>query len=105
METGTDALDKMASQGLMANMILYLTEQYHMEMATASNVLFFWSSACSFTPVIGAIIADSYLGRFHTIGFGSLIYLLVIFIFKFYKIIESDGVPIFANYVCDHMSR
>ncbi|KAL8474773.1 hypothetical protein ACS0TY_031273 [Phlomoides rotata] len=60
----------------MANMILYLTEQYHMEMATTSNVLFFWSSACSFTPVIGAIVADSYLGRCHTIGFGSLIYLL-----------------------------
>lgn len=78
--TGNDALEKMATYGLMANMILYLMEQYHMEMATASNILFSWSAATNLAPLLGAVIADSYLGRFYTIGFGSVIYLMVIFI-------------------------
>ncbi|KAL8522049.1 hypothetical protein ACS0TY_012265 [Phlomoides rotata] len=73
---GNDAVEKMATFALIANMILYLMEQYHMEMATASNILFLWSSATNLAPVVGAFIADSYSGRFYTIGFGSVIYLL-----------------------------
>lgn len=73
-------MEKMATFALIANMILYLMEQYHMEMATASNILFLWSSATNLTPILGAFIADSYMGRFYTIGFGSVTYLLVIFI-------------------------
>ncbi|KAK6161851.1 hypothetical protein DH2020_001692 [Rehmannia glutinosa] len=76
---GNDALEKMATFGIMANMILYLTEQYHMEMATASNILFSWTAATNLTPVIGAVIADSYLGRFYTIGIGSVIYIMVLY--------------------------
>ncbi|KAL0288576.1 UNVERIFIED_CONTAM: protein NRT1/ PTR FAMILY 1.2, partial [Sesamum angustifolium] len=34
-----------------------------MEMATASNILFLWTAANNFMPVLGAAIADSYLGR------------------------------------------
>ncbi|KAL0302280.1 UNVERIFIED_CONTAM: protein NRT1/ PTR FAMILY 1.2 [Sesamum angustifolium] len=57
-----DALEKMATFGVMANMILYLVNEYHMEMATASNILFLWTAANNFMPVLGAAIADSYLG-------------------------------------------
>lgn len=67
----------MATFGLSPNMTLYLMNEYHMEMTSASNVLFMWSAATNFMPVIGAVIADSYLGRFHTIGFGSIICLMV----------------------------
>ncbi|KAK4388844.1 protein NRT1/ PTR FAMILY 1.2 [Sesamum angolense] len=71
-----DALEKMATFGVMANMILYLVNEYHMEMATASNILFLWTAANNFMPVLGAAIADSYLGRFCTIGFGSIAYVM-----------------------------
>ncbi|KAL0323830.1 UNVERIFIED_CONTAM: protein NRT1/ PTR FAMILY 1.2 [Sesamum calycinum] len=60
----------------MANMILYLVNEYHMEMATASNILFLWTAANNFMPVLGAAIADSYLGRFCTIGLGSIAYMM-----------------------------
>lgn len=76
-----EAFEKMATFGLMTNMILYLMKQYNMEMTVASNVLFFWSSATNFMPLVGAIIADSFLGRFYTIGIGSVICLVVIYFF------------------------
>lgn len=69
-------LEKVASFGLTPNMTLYLMGQYHMEMTTASNILFYWSAATNFLPILGAIIADSYVGRFHMIGFGSVVSLL-----------------------------
>lgn len=69
-------LEKVASFGLTPNMTLYLMRQYHMEMTAASNVLFYWSATTNFLPILGAIIADSYVGRFHMIGFGSVVSLL-----------------------------
>lgn len=71
-------MEKLATFGLMSNMTLYLIKQYHMEIRTASNLLFFWSATTTSMPLAGALIADSFLGRFHTIGFGSLICLLVV---------------------------
>lgn len=67
----------MATFGLSPNMTLYLINEYHMQMTTAANVLFMWSAATNFMPLIGAVVADSYLGRFHTIGFGSIVCLMV----------------------------
>ncbi|KAK4419969.1 protein NRT1/ PTR FAMILY 1.2 [Sesamum alatum] len=73
---GNDALEKMATYGVTTNMILYLVNEYHMEMTTASNILFLWTAANNSMPIIGAGIADSYLGRFYTIGLGSIVYLM-----------------------------
>lgn len=67
----------MATYGMMPNMILYLMNEYHMGMSTASTVLFLWSAATNITPLLGAIVADSFLGRFYTIGVGSIICLMV----------------------------
>ncbi|XP_057775927.1 protein NRT1/ PTR FAMILY 1.2-like isoform X2 [Salvia miltiorrhiza] len=73
---GNEALERMATFGLSPNMTLYLINEYHMQMTTAANVLFMWSAATNFMPIVGAVIADSYLGRFHTIGFGSIVCLV-----------------------------
>ncbi|XP_073055373.1 protein NRT1/ PTR FAMILY 1.2-like [Primulina eburnea] len=70
---GAEGLEKMATFGLSPNMTLYLMGNYHMGMTTASNVLFLWSSATNFMPIIWAIIADSFLGQFYAIGFGTII--------------------------------
>ncbi|CAN1161960.1 Protein NRT1/ PTR FAMILY 1.2 [Linum perenne] len=72
----TDAFEKVATFGLMPNMILYLTREYGMENVQGANVLFMWSAATNFTPVLGAFLADSYVGRFRMIAFGSIFSLL-----------------------------
>ncbi|KAK2979545.1 hypothetical protein RJ640_013562 [Escallonia rubra] len=73
-----EAFEKVASFGLMPNMIIYLMSEYHLDMATGSNVLFLWSAATNFLPVLGAFLADSLLGRFKLIGFGSIVSLLLL---------------------------
>ena len=71
------AFEKMASFGILPSMILYLTRHYGMEAAAATNVILLWSAATSFTPIVGAFLADSYFGRYPTIVFGSLLSSLV----------------------------
>ncbi|XP_016459445.1 protein NRT1/ PTR FAMILY 1.2-like [Nicotiana tabacum] len=67
-----EALEKVASYGLLPNMTFYLMKDYRMEVTTAQNLLFFWSAATNFLPLVGAFVADSYLGRFLAIGLGSI---------------------------------
>lgn len=74
---GSEAFDQMASYGILPNMVLYLTREYGMEVAKASNVILLWSAATNFTPIVGAFLADSYVGRYPTIAFGSVVKLFV----------------------------
>lgn len=67
-----ESLEKVASYGLLPNMIMYLMTDYKMSLARGTNLLFFWSAATNFMPIVGAFVADSFLGRFLTIGFGSI---------------------------------
>ena len=83
-----EAFEKLASVGLMPNMILYLTREYGMQTAEATNFLLLWSAATNFTPLIGALLADSYVGRYSMIAFGSIASLLVIF-FLFFSLEHS----------------
>ncbi|XP_058777179.1 protein NRT1/ PTR FAMILY 1.2-like [Vicia villosa] len=59
----------MASLG--PNMITYLMGSYRLHLGTATQILLLSSAANNFTPVVGAFIADSYLGRFLGVGLGS----------------------------------
>lgn len=76
-----ESFEKVASYGLLPNMILYLMKDYNLGFAKGNNVLFFWSAATNFMPLLGAFLADSYLGRFLTIGFGSIASFLVTLFF------------------------
>ncbi|KAL9232095.1 hypothetical protein vseg_007240 [Gypsophila vaccaria] len=71
-----ESFEKVASVGLMPNMIIYLMSEYKMSVGSAQNLLYFWNAALNFLPIFGAVLADSFLGRFLTIGFGSIITLL-----------------------------
>ncbi|XP_020217230.2 protein NRT1/ PTR FAMILY 1.2 [Cajanus cajan] len=71
-----EAFERLASLGLMPNMILYLTREYGMQTAEATNFLLLWSAASNFTPFIGAVLSDSYVGRYSMIAFGSMASLL-----------------------------
>ncbi|CAL5351702.1 unnamed protein product [Camellia sinensis] len=66
--------DRFGSSGSHANMITYLTKELNMPMVAAANTLSNFVATASLTPIIGALIADSFAGRFWTIIAGSLIY-------------------------------
>ncbi|RDX92147.1 Protein NRT1/ PTR FAMILY 1.2, partial [Mucuna pruriens] len=69
----SQAFEKTASLGIVSNLILYLTRDYGMEVAVATNVILLWSAATNSTPIIGAFLADCYVGRYSTVAFGSVL--------------------------------
>ncbi|KAE8677824.1 hypothetical protein F3Y22_tig00111495pilonHSYRG00057 [Hibiscus syriacus] len=69
----TEAFQRVATTGITPNLIVYLTREFGMETAKAANIIFFWSAATNFTPIIGAFLADSYLGKYWMIGLGSMV--------------------------------
>ncbi|XP_048427824.1 protein NRT1/ PTR FAMILY 3.1-like [Pyrus x bretschneideri] len=66
--------EKLAVVGFGANMISYLTTQLHMPLTKAANTLTNVAGTASLTPLLGAFIADAYVGRFWTITVASVIY-------------------------------
>ncbi|KAL2534935.1 Protein NRT1/PTR FAMILY 3.1 [Abeliophyllum distichum] len=68
--------DRFAGAGFHANMITYLTQVLNLPLVKASNTLTNFGGTSSFTPLIGAFIADSFAGRYWTIIVASIIYVL-----------------------------
>ncbi|MED6192194.1 hypothetical protein PIB30_007722 [Stylosanthes scabra] len=62
--------------GFDGNLITYLTQVMNMPLVSASNILTVVDGTSSFTPLIGALIAESFIGQYWTITFASIIYLL-----------------------------
>ncbi|XP_062174179.1 protein NRT1/ PTR FAMILY 3.1-like [Alnus glutinosa] len=71
---GNEICDRFATTGFHANMITYLTQELNLPLVKASNTLTNFSGTASLTPLIGALIADSFAGRFWTIIAASIIY-------------------------------
>uniref|UniRef100_A0A0A0LPT0 Uncharacterized protein n=1 Tax=Cucumis sativus TaxID=3659 RepID=A0A0A0LPT0_CUCSA len=92
------ALEKLASMGLSPSMILYLTEVYGMKSVQASSVIFLWTAATYFTPIICAFLADSYFGRFMMIVAGSIFSCLGMFVLWLTAMIPQ------ARPFCDEIS-
>ena len=92
LSTGNEVCDKLGAIGLLFSMILYLTEEFHLDQVVALNILTISSGTCYLTPIIGGYIADAYLGRYVTLLISSFINLMVIptiltvFWHKFYGI-------------------
>ena len=74
---GNDTLERLATFGLLANFMVYLTREVHLDQVSASNVIYIWYGVTNFAPLLGAFVSDAYVGRFRTIAFGSFSLLLV----------------------------
>ncbi|KAJ4840240.1 hypothetical protein Tsubulata_033899 [Turnera subulata] len=68
---GNETFERFATIGLLANFMVYLMREYHMEQASAANILNIWQGVTNFAPLLGAFICDTYVGRFKTIAFAS----------------------------------
>ncbi|XP_059660642.1 protein NRT1/ PTR FAMILY 2.7-like [Cornus florida] len=66
----------LASGGVMANLIVYLIGEFNVKSIDAAQIYNVVHGCTSLFPVIGAIIADSFLGCFSVISFSSFISLL-----------------------------
>ncbi|CAN8317586.1 unnamed protein product [Cochlearia groenlandica] len=73
---GYEAFERMAFYGIASNLVNYLTTRLHEDTISSVRNVNNWSGAVWITPIAGAYIADSYVGRFWTFTASSLIYVL-----------------------------
>jgi solute carrier family 15 (peptide/histidine transporter), member 3/4 len=74
---GCELIERMSYFGISSNLVLYLTRKLHEGTVKSSNNVTNWAGTVKILPVIGAYIADAYLGRYWTFVVSTGIYFLV----------------------------
>lgn len=77
LSLGNEFCERLAYYGMSSNLVTYFKERLGQHNSTAANNTLNWSGTCYITPLIGAFLADSYLGRYRTIAIFSTIYVTV----------------------------
>ncbi|XP_024963434.1 protein NRT1/ PTR FAMILY 8.3-like [Cynara cardunculus var. scolymus] len=73
---GNECCERLAYYGIATNLVSYLTKKLHQGNASAARNVTTWQGTCYLTPLIGAVLADAYWGRYWTIAIFSTIYFI-----------------------------
>lgn len=93
---GNETFERLATFGLLANFMVYLLNEFHLDQVYATNVLNIWSGTTNFAPLVGAFISDACVGRFRTIAFASFASLLVRVLLLCPSTLISFDSPVFS---------
>ncbi|XWS65550.1 hypothetical protein CRYUN_Cryun05aG0123200 [Craigia yunnanensis] len=101
---GYEAFERMAFYGIASNLVNYLTSQLHEDTVSSVRNVNSWSGSVWITPILGAYIADTYLGRFWTFTVSSLIYVMGMIMLTTAVSLKSLK-PTCRNGVCNKASK
>ncbi|RZS08780.1 hypothetical protein BHM03_00039798 [Ensete ventricosum] len=65
----------------LTNLVNYMKDRLHQGNTTAANNVTNWSGTCYIMPLVGAFIADAYIGRYWTIASFMIVYILTASVF------------------------
>ena len=74
---GIKIAERISYYGIVSNLVTYLTNVMHHTTATAAKNVNVWAGTASMLPLLGAFVADYYLGRYWTILVSFIVYLVV----------------------------
>ncbi|CAN6559439.1 unnamed protein product [Malus baccata var. baccata] len=73
---GNECCERLAYYGMSSNLVIYFKTQLNQTSAVAAKNNSNWGGTCYLTPLLGAFLADAYLGRYKTIASFSIIYVI-----------------------------
>jgi dipeptide/tripeptide permease len=77
---GNETFEKLGTLGTSANLLVYLTQVFHMRSVDAATLLNGLNGTTSLAPIIGAFLSDAYLGRYLALAIASIASLIVSFL-------------------------
>ncbi|XP_023520205.1 protein NRT1/ PTR FAMILY 2.8-like [Cucurbita pepo subsp. pepo] len=69
---GNESFEKLSSMSLISNITVYLSTKYNLNGIYVVNVVNIWSGTSNVATLAGAFIADTCLGRYRTLLYGSI---------------------------------
>jgi peptide/histidine transporter 3/4 len=70
-------VERVGFYGVNGNLIMYLTGPLGLSTAAAATSVNAWAGTVSMLPLLGAIAADSWIGRYRAVVAAGILYLLV----------------------------